>query len=311
MSCLVIVEHDNHVMQSITRSVVTAALSLDSAVFLLVIGYQCRAVADEAAKISGINKVFLVDAPCYEHFLAENISAFIVSIAATYSVILAPATTYGKNFLPRVAALLDVAQLSDVTNIVDGNTFKRQMYAGNAIATVRLLDAQKVMTIRTTAFAPVVTKQEPCVIETLPPLATTTKTTYISQTRSESTRPSLNNAKIIVSGGRALQNCEKFKIIEELADVLGAAVGASRAAVDAGIVPNDYQIGQTGKIVAPTLYFAIGISGAVQHVAGMKDSKVIVAINNDANAAIFQTADYGLVGDLFILVPQLIQLLKK
>jgi electron transfer flavoprotein alpha subunit len=252
-----------------------------------------------------------LDKPAYEHPMAEQISDLVVPLASSFQVVLAASSTYGKNVLPRIAARLDVAQISDVSKIIDSNTFEHPIYAGNAIETVRALDAIKVMTIRTTAFNPVTTNQNACCIETMQQEVLTKNSQFISHELSKSERPDLGNAKIIVSGGRGLQSAEKFKLIEELADVLGAAVGASRAAVDAGFVPNDYQVGQTGKVVAPTLYFAIGISGAVQHLAGMKDSKVIVAINKDSDAPIFQIANYGLVGDLFELVPQLIEQLKN
>lgn len=310
MSTLVIVEHNNKLMNPQTRNVVAAALQLDAKPILLVVGHDCSTVAKEAAAISGVETVWLVENSCYEHQLAENMSQLIVSIASSFSAILAPASTFGKNLLPRVAALLDVVQISDVSCIIDQNTFEHPIYAGNAIETVRVLDAIKVLTIRPTAFDAIHTEQTPCPIEQIDKVFEQTMTRFIKQELSRSERPELGGAKIVVSGGRGLQSAEKFKLIEELADVLGAAVGASRAAVDAGFVPNDYQVGQTGKIVAPTLYIAIGISGAVQHLAGMKDSKIIVAINKDEDAPIFQIANYGLVGDLFDLVPQLIKQLK-
>lgn len=311
MSALVLVEHNNNTMHPATRNTLAAALELDDKPTLLVVGHQCRAVADEAATLAGVHAVCYVDNACYEHPLAEQLTDLIVSFASSYSTILAPASTYGKNILPRVAARLDVAQISEVSKIIDANTFEHPIYAGNAIETVRVLDAVKVLTVRTTSFNPVITSQAPCCIETINQDPKSKSSEFIKHELSKSERPDLGSAKIVVSGGRGLQSAEKFKLIEELADALGAAVGASRAAVDAGFVPNDYQVGQTGKIVAPTLYIAVGISGAVQHLAGMKDSKVIVAINKDEDAPIFQIANYGLVGDLFDLVPQLIERLKN
>lgn len=311
MRSLILVEHDNHVMHPSTRNVLTCALSLNAEPVLLVIGHQCMAVAEEAARLAGVHSVLLVDNACYTHQLPENTSKVIASLAKEFGAILAASTTYGKNTLPRAAALLDIAQLSDVTAIIDNTTFQHPIYAGNAIETVQILDEKIIATIRTTAFDAVNQTQSACEIKPIDCVFTHDKTTFLNQTSSPSARPDLNNAKIVVSGGRGLQSLEKFKVIEELADVLGAAIGASRAAVDAGFVPNDCQVGQTGKIVAPNLYIAIGISGAVQHLAGMKDSKVIVAINKDADAPIFQIATYGLVGDLFELVPQLIEQLKN
>lgn len=310
MSTLVIVEHDNKVMHPATRNTFAAAMQLEKNPVLLVIGHECQAVAEQAATMAGAHAVWLVDNACYAHLLAENISELVTSMASSFSVILAPASTFGKNLMPRIAAKLDVAQISDVTRIIDQNTFEHPIYAGNAIETVRVLDDIKVLTIRTTAFDSITRTQSPCCIERIDKVIEETNTTFIKHELSHSERPDLGSAKIVVSGGRGLQSAEKFKLIEELADVLGAAVGASRAAVDAGFVPNDYQVGQTGKVVAPLLYIAIGISGAVQHLAGMKDSKIIVAINKDEDAPIFQIANYGLVGDLFELVPQLIQQLK-
>lgn len=310
MSVLVIVEHNNKIMHPITRNTFAAALQLDKNPVLLVVGHECQVVAEQAAAIAGVHAVWLVDHAVYAHQLAENMSQLVQSIASSFSAILAPASTFGKNVLPRIAAELGVAQVSDVTQIIDTNTFEHPIYAGNAIETVRVLDDTKILTIRATAFDAVWEEQNPCSIDQLSPVIPETKTHFIKQELSHSDRPELGSAKIVVSGGRGLQNAEKFKLIEELADVLGAAVGASRAAVDAGFVPNDYQVGQTGKVVAPVLYIAVGISGAVQHLAGMKDSKVIVAINKDEDAPIFQVADYGLVGDLFELVPQLIEQLR-
>lgn len=311
MSALVLVEHNNHSMHPATKNVLAAALELDSTPTLLVIGSNCGKVAEEVATLKGGARVLCVDKPCFEHQLAESLADLIVSLALGFDAILAPSSTYGKNLLPRVAALLDVAQVSDVSKIISNDTFEHPIYAGNAIETIRILDAVKVLTIRTTAFDPITAVQAPCGIECIDKEYVSKNSQFIKHELSKSERPDLGSAKIVVSGGRGLQDAEKFKLIEELADVLGAAVGASRAAVDAGFVPNDYQVGQTGKVVAPTLYIAIGISGAVQHLAGMKDSKVIVAINKDEDAPIFQIANYGLVGDLFTLVPELIEQLKK
>jgi electron transfer flavoprotein alpha subunit len=311
MSALMIVEHDNKTIHPSTRNVLSAALKLNAKPTMLVAGHGCKSVAEEAAALEGVNSVWYLDHESYAHPSAENISQVVVELGTAFNVILAPSSTFGKNILPRVAALMDVAQVSDVTEIVDEATFVHPIYAGNALQTVRVLDPIKVLTIRTTAFEPVTASQSPSAIESIDKIFTDARTKFVSHKLSKSTRPELGNAKIIVSGGRGLQSAEKFKLIEELADVLGAGVGASRAAVDAGFVPNDYQVGQTGKVVAPTLYIAIGISGAVQHLAGMKDSKVIVAINKDEDAPIFQIADYGLVGDLFVLIPELIEQLKR
>lgn len=311
MSTLIIVEHDNRVMQPAIRHVLKAALQFNEKPVLLVAGHNCQAVASEVATIEGVETVWYVDDVCYEHQLVENVSQLVVALASSFTTILAASSTYGKNLLPRVAAMLDVAQVSDVTRIVDQNTVEHPIYAGNAIETVRMLDDKKILSIRTTAFDAVTNHQSPCCIERIDNLFPQTTTTFAGQQLSESVRPDLGNAQIVVSGGRGLQSAEKFKLIEELADALGAAVGASRAAVDAGFVPNDCQVGQTGKVVAPNLYIAVGISGAVQHLAGMKDSKVIVAINKDEDAPIFQIATYGLVGDLFVLVPELIEKLKQ
>lgn len=311
MSTLVIVEHDNQHIHPATRNTLAAALQLDANPALLVVGSGCLAVAEQAASMAGVGTVLYVDAPCFAHQLAETFSELIVSLASSCTAILAPSTTFGKNLMPRVAAHLDVAQLSDVTRIISQDLFEHPIYAGNAIETVRMLDHKKVMTIRSTAFQAVTDTQDACCIERVEAIGVETRTQLVRQELSQSERPELGSAKIVVSGGRGLQNAEKFKLIDELADALGAAVGASRAAVDAGFVPNDYQVGQTGKVVAPDLYIAVGISGAVQHLAGMKDSKVIVAINKDPDAPVFQVADYGLVGDLFEIVPQLIEQLRK
>ncbi|ABQ56290.1 TPA: FAD-binding protein [Legionella pneumophila] len=311
MSTLVLVEHNNQQLHPATRNTLSAALELGDKITLLVVGYQCRSVAEEAAILKGVHAVLHVDNPCYEHQLTEAVSDLVVSFANSFSAILAPSSTYGKNILPRVAAQLDVTQISDVSKIINSDTFEHPVYAGNAIETVRVLDSLKVMTIRTTVFDSITSSQEACCIESIDKEFQAKGSQFVRHELSKSERPDLGSAKIVVSGGRGLQSAEKFKLIEELADTLGAAVGASRAAVDAGFVPNDYQVGQTGKVVAPMLYIAVGISGAVQHLAGMKDSKVIVAINKDADAPIFQIATYGLVGDLFELVPQLIEQLKN
>ena len=305
MSILVVAEHDNNEIKGSTLNTVTAASQIGGDVSVLVAGSESSSVAEQASKIAGISSVIHVDDPIYKNFLAEDLGNLVVSVAEGFNYILAPATTFGKNFLPRVAAKLDVQQISDIISVEDPNTFKRPIYAGSCIATVKSSDSVKVITVRTTAFdaSPMadssVTVNSGSVVDSL------NTTSFVSDEIAESDRPELTAADVIVSGGRALGSSENFKIIEALADKLGAAVGASRAAVDAGYVPNDYQVGQTGKIVAPTLYIAIGISGAIQHLAGMKDSKVIVAINKDEDAPIFQVADYGLVGDLFEAVPQL------
>lgn len=309
MSTLVVVEHDNRVMHPSTPHMLSAALQLDKDPIFLVIGNQCQTVAEQVAILAGVNAVWLVDNPCFEHQLAENVAEVIVSLAHATSAILAPASTFGKNILPRVAARLDVAQISDVTRIIEANCFEHPIYAGNAIERIRSLDDIKLLTIRSTAFAAIEATQAACCIEKIDKYSES-PTQFVKHQLNLSSRPNLSNAEIVVAGGRGLQGAEKFKLIEQLADVLGAAVGASRAAVDAGFVSNDYQVGQTGKVVAPKLYIAIGISGAVQHLAGMKDSKVIVAINKDEDAPIFQIATYGLVGDLFELVPELIERLK-
>ncbi|WP_454780628.1 electron transfer flavoprotein subunit alpha/FixB family protein [Legionella sp. WA2022007384] len=311
MSTLVLVEHDNQTLHPSTRNALSAALELDNEPTLLIVGHQCKAVAEQAATLAGAHAVWYVDNPCYEHPLAEQVSDLILSFADSFQAIIVPASTFGKNIAPRIAARLDVAQVSDVSKIIDKETFEHPIYAGNAIETVRVLDSIKVLTIRATAFNPVTANQASCFIEQIDKEFVAKESQFVKHELSKSERPDLGSAKIVVSGGRGLQSAEKFQLIEELADVLGAAVGASRAAVDAGFVPNDYQVGQTGRIVAPMLYIAVGISGAVQHLAGMKDSKIIVAINKDEDAPIFQIADYGLVGDLFELVPQLIAQLKN
>jgi electron transfer flavoprotein alpha subunit len=305
MPTLVIAEHDHATLKAATCNVITAAAKIGQEVHVLVAGHNCSAVAQAAAGVTGVAKVLLADAAYYVDQTAENIAALIHCNAAGYSHILAPATSHGKNVLPRVAALLDVAQISDVVGIESTDTFVRPIYAGNALATVQSADAVKVMTVRTTAFDAAAGGGNAAVVAAAagPDLA---QAKVVGREISKSTRPELGAAKIVVSGGRGLVSGENYhKLLEPLADKLGAALGASRAAVDAGFVPNDYQVGQTGKIVAPQLYIAIGISGAIQHLAGMKDSKLIVAINKDPDAPIFQVADYGLVADLFQAVPEL------
>ncbi len=305
MSILVIAEHDNQSLKAATLNTVGAAAQIGGDIHVLVAGSGCGAAADAAAKLSGVAKVLVADAPHYEAQLAENMAELIKGIGGRYSHILAPATSAGKNTMPRVAALLDVAQISEIVGVESADTFVRPIYAGNALATVKSSDAVKVITVRTTSFA-AVAEGGAAAVEALPAAADVGLSALVSRELTKSARPELGAAKIIVSGGRGLGSGENYhKMLEPLADALGAALGASRAAVDAGYVPNDYQVGQTGKIVAPQLYFAIGISGAIQHLAGMKDSKVIVAINKDPDAPIFQVADYGLVADLFEAVPEL------
>jgi len=311
MSLLILVEHDNKNMHPTTKSVLSAGLQLEDKATLLIVGSECQSVAEEASTLKGVEAVWVVDDAVYKNPVAEQISDLIFAIASSFSMFIAPASTFGKNIMPRLAAKLDATQISDVTKILDKQTFEHPVYAGNAIETVRVLDDLKLLTIRPTAFEPISESQPSCCVEKLDKVIPQDKAVFVSHQLSQSERPELGSAKIVVSGGRGLQSAEKFKLVEELADALGAAIGASRAAVDAGFVSNDYQVGQTGKIVAPALYIAIGISGAVQHMAGMKDSKTIVAINKDEDAPIFQIADYGLVGDLFELVPEFIELLKK
>ena len=306
MSVLVLAEHDNAHLKDATLAAVTAAGQLGGDVHLLVAGKGAQAVADAAAKVAGVAKVLLADDAAYEHALAENVAPLIVGLMANYDAVVAPATTRGKNILPRVAAALDVAQISEILSVEGPDTFTRPIYAGNAIATVKSADAKKVITVRGTAFAKAATEGGSAAVETVSGAGDAGLSVFKGAELTTSARPELTAAKIIVSGGRALGSSEKFhEYIDPLADKLGAAVGASRAAVDAGYAPNDYQVGQTGKIVAPELYVAVGISGAIQHLAGMKDSKIIVAINKDEEAPIFQVADLGLVGDLFALVPEM------
>lgn len=305
MTTLVIAEHNNTALKTATLNTITAASQLNMPITVLVIGKNCQGVAETVAGIKGVTKVLLADAEVYEHPLAENLAELVAGLGPQYRYILAPATTYGKNFLPRVAALLDVAQISDIIGVVTPDTFMRPIYAGNAFATVQSHDPIKVMTVRSANFPAAAAGTTKAPIEKIAIAIESKLSRFIDQALNASSRPELTAARVVISGGRGMQNGENFKLLEKLADRLGAAIGASRAAVDAGFVPNDYQVGQTGKIVAPDLYIAVGISGAIQHLAGMKDSKVIVAINKDADAPIFQVADYGLVGDLFEILPQL------
>jgi electron transfer flavoprotein alpha subunit len=312
MATLLLAKHDNKALNESTRKALTAAKQVGAPVHVLVAGAGCAAVAQEAAKLDGVEKVLLADAPIYEHRLAEPLAALLVSLAGPYDHLIAPATTTGKNVMPRVAALLDVMQVSDILKVVAPDTFERPIYAGNAIQTVRAKDAKKVITVRTAAFQATGERGASAPIETVPAAADPALSSFVGEELSKTERPELTSAKIIISGGRAMQSRDNFaKYIEPVADKLGAAVGASRAAVDAGYAPNDWQVGQTGKVVAPELYIAVGISGAIQHLAGMKDSKVIVAINKDEEAPIFQVADYGLVGDLFQVLPELAEELGK
>ncbi|MEX5748711.1 electron transfer flavoprotein subunit alpha/FixB family protein [Massilia sp. X63] len=306
MVALVIAEHDNGSLKGATHHTVTAAAQCGGEVHILVAGSGCGAAAEAAAQIAGVSKVLVADAPHFADGLAENVAEQVLAIAGGYSHILAPATAYGKNILPRVAAKLDVAQISEITKVDSPDTFERPIYAGNAIATVQSSDPVKVITVRGTAFDSAATGGSASV-EQIAAVGDFGKSAFVGRELAKSDRPELTAAKIIVSGGRGIGSAENFKLLEPLADKLGAAMGASRAAVDAGFVPNDWQVGQTGKIVAPTLYIAVGISGAIQHLAGMKDSKTIVAINKDPEAPIFSVADYGLVGDLFEVVPQLVK----
>ena len=305
MSVLVVVEHDNSVLRPVTLNVLAAAGQIGGDVDVLVAGEDCRAVAQSAAAVGGVSRVLCADAPAYAHHLAENLAPLIVEVGAPYEHILAPHTTTGKNFLPRVAALLDVAMISDIIGVDSPDTFKRPIYAGNGIATVKSNDAKKVVSVRGTGFDPVPGEGGSASVEDVGSVHDAGISDFVRDELAKSERPELTAARVVISGGRGMQSGENFSLLEGVADKLGAAVGASRAAVDAGFVPNDMQVGQTGKIVAPELYVAVGISGAIQHLAGMKDSKVIVAINKDEDAPIFQVADYGLVADLFTAVPEL------
>ncbi|MEJ6526095.1 MAG: FAD-binding protein [OM182 bacterium] len=305
MTTLVIAEHDNASIKSATRNTITAAAELGAEITLLVVGTDCQAAANEAASIAGVAKVLVADSAVYAHQLPEAVAPLIAQVASNFTHILAPATTTAKNLMPRVAALLDVAQISDIVTIKSADTFVRPIYAGSALATVQSGDAIKVITVRTTAYAEASAEGGSASVDAVDTVIEQSVASFVSEELSVSERPSLSAASIIISGGRGMQSGDNFVLLEKVADKLGAGIGASRAAVDAGFVPNDYQVGQTGKIVAPDLYIAVGISGAIQHLAGMKDSKVIVAINKDEEAPIFQVADYGLVADLFVALPEL------
>jgi electron transfer flavoprotein alpha subunit len=312
MPTLLLAEHDSASLKDATNKALTAAKALGAEVHILVAGHNCKAVADAAAKLDGVTKVLLADAPAYEHMLAEPTAALIVALAGPYETIMAAATTTGKNIMPRVAALLDVMQISEIIKVDGPDTFERPIYAGNAIQTVRSQDKKRVITVRTAAFQATGAGSAAAPIEPAAAVADPGTSAFVGEELSKSERPELTSAKIIISGGRAMQNRENFtKYIEPVADKLGAAIGASRAAVDAGYAPNDWQVGQTGKVVAPDLYIAVGISGAIQHLAGMKDSKIIVAINKDEEAPIFQVADFGLVADLYQALPELATELDK
>ena len=305
MKILVIAEHDNTSLKGSTNSTIAAAKEISSDISVLVAGHSCSSVSDEAACLDGVTSVMLADSSTYENFLAEDIANLIVSISDDFEYILAPATTFGKNFLPRVAAILDSQQISEITEVVSADTFKRPIYAGSCIATVKTLEPKKIISVRSTAFDGVTKGESQASVTDVSPTDTLNVSSFVKEDLAVSDRPELTAADIVVSGGRGMQSGDNFHLLDSIADKLGAAVGASRAAVDAGFVPNDYQVGQTGKIVAPDLYIAVGISGAIQHLAGMKDSKVIVAINKDEDAPIFQVADYGLVADLFEALPEL------
>ncbi len=309
MGILVIAEHDNETLAASTLNTVSAALQIaghdGSSVEMLVAGKGCSAVADQCTRIEGVARVCLADSSSLEHHLAENLTAQVLAMAPDYSHILAPSTTFGRNFLPRVAAMLDVAQISDISQVIDAQTFERPIYAGNALTTVESSDPVKVITVRTTKFDLANANGGSASLDTIEGVEDSGLTRFVSRELSQSDRPELTSAKIVISGGRGMQDGKNFELLFAVAEKLNAAVGASRAAVDAGFVPNDYQVGQTGKVVAPDLYMAVGISGAIQHLAGMKDSKVIVAINKDSEAPIFQFADYGLVADLFDVMPEL------
>ncbi len=306
MAILVIAEHDNRTLKGATLNTITAASQIGGDIHLLVAGNNCKGVAATAANIAGVSKVLLAEQSTYEHQLAENMAKLVLELGKDYSHIISPATSAGKNFMPRVAALLDVAQISDITAVISADTFERPIYAGNAVATVQSLDSIKVITVRSTGFDPAEENGSAAIAE-IGTAHDAGISAFVSEEVAESDRPELTAANIVISGGRGMGNGENFSLLENVADKLGAAVGASRAAVDAGFVPNDMQVGQTGKIVAPDLYIAVGISGAIQHLAGMKDSKIIVAINKDEEAPIFTVADYGLVADLFDVMPELQQ----
>ena len=307
MASLVIAEHEHGTLRAATLNAVTAAVKIGGDVVVLVAGQNCASAAQAAAQIAGVSKVLVADGPQLAEQLAETMAEQVLAVAGGFSHIVAPATAHGKNVMPRVAAKLDVAQISDITSVDSADTFTRPIYAGNAMATVQSADAVKVITVRTTGFDAAPATGGSAAIENVTPVADSGKSSFVSREVAKSDRPELAGAKVVVSGGRGMGSAENFKILDPLADKLGAALGASRAAVDAGYAPNDWQVGQTGKIVAPQLYVAVGISGAIQHLAGMKDSKVIVAINKDAEAPIFGVADYGLVADLFAAVPELVK----
>lgn len=309
MSVLIIAEHNNQELKQATLNTVSAGLKIEGNVDILVIGHDCKSVADEAAKINSAANVIYLDNEAYKDNLAENIADAIKPIAADYTHILIPSTTTGKNIMPRLSALLDIQQISDIIDVLDEKTYLRPYYAGNAIATVESLEDKKLLTVRTTGFDLAEIGSGTANIKAIDTVISNDKATFISRELTKSERPELTSAKIIVSGGRGVGSAENFEILEKLADKLNAAIGASRAAVDAGYVPNDYQVGQTGKVVAPDLYIAIGLSGAIQHLAGMKDSKIIVTINKDEDAPIFGISDYGIVGDLFDIVPKLTEAL--
>ncbi len=311
MSILIVAEHDNKTLKPATLNSVTAAGEMGGDIHILVAGTGCDAVAQSAAKIPGVAKVLVADDSAFEHALAEALAPLLATLGKDYLHLVAPATTFGKNIMPRVAALLDVGQLSEIIGVEGPDTFRRPIYAGNAIATVQSTDPIKVITVRGTAFDACPTEGGSAAVEAVSAAAENAHSDFVGQELTKSERPELTAAKIVISGGRGMQNGDNFAMLEDIADKLGAAVGASRAAVDSGFVPNDYQVGQTGKVVAPDLYIAVGISGAIQHLAGMKDSKIIVAINKDEEAPIFQVADYGLVADLFKVVPELSAELDK
>jgi electron transfer flavoprotein alpha subunit len=311
MAVLVLAEHDNKSIRKATLNTVTAAQKLGGDVHVLVAGHEAGEAAKAAAQIAGVAKVLHADAPHLGEFLAENVAALVVSLAKGYSHVLAPATSTGKDVMPRAAALLDVQQVSEIVAVESADTFVRPIYAGNALATVKSADAMKMITVRTTGFDAVAASGGSATVESVPAPGDSGLSSFVGREVAKSERPELTSARVVVSGGRGMGSGDNFKLLEPLADQLNAAMGASRAAVDAGFVPNDWQVGQTGKIVAPELYVAVGISGAIQHLAGMKDSRVIVAINKDEEAPIFQVADYGIVGDLFQVVPQLVEELKK
>lgn len=304
MTTLLVAEHDNNSLGDSVKKAISAAKLIGEEIDVLVAGKNCANVAEESAKLEGVNKVLICDDDLYEKHLAEPYAELVISLSENYKTFIAAASTTSKNFMPRVAALLDVPQISDITSVIDNQTFEHPIYAGNAIETVKISSEKRVLTIRATAFQ-ASGEQDPANIENINPNGNPSLSEYISEELTKSDRPELTSARIIISGGRGMQSGENFTLLEAIADKLGAAVGASRAAVDAGFVPNDYQVGQTGKVVAPELYIAVGISGAIQHLAGMKDSKVIVAINKDEEAPIFQVADYGLVADLFKAIPDL------